>query len=115
MVAVECGYKKIDRQLKEQFIHNLNDKSMLGKFIKELTIKSNDKQTTSEGVLALVKRVKAQRAQAVILNNITETCQFNKVKIAPQSNNRQERIMHKTTSRKPCRYCMGYMHPDSLQ
>ena len=58
---------------------------MLGKIIKELTIKSNDEQTTSEGVLAWAKWVEAQRAQAVILNDITETCQFNKVKIAPQS------------------------------
>ena len=52
MAAAECGYKEIDRQFKEQFIHSLNDKGMLGEIIKELTIKSNDEQTTSEGVLA---------------------------------------------------------------
>ena len=84
MAAMECGYKEIDRQLKEQFIHGLNDKGMLGKIIKELTIKSNNEQTTSEGVLAWAKRVEAQKAQASILNDITETCQFDKVKIAPQ-------------------------------
>ena len=28
MVAAECGYKEVDRQLKEQFIHGLNDKIM---------------------------------------------------------------------------------------
>ena len=39
---------------------------MLGKIIRELTIKSNDKQTTSEGVLAWVRRVEAQSAQAMI-------------------------------------------------
>ena len=72
MVAAECGYKEIDRQLKERFIHGLNDKGMLGEIIKELTIKSNDEQTTSEGVLAWVKRVEAQRAQATILNDIME-------------------------------------------
>ena len=70
VAALECGYKGIDRQLKEQFIHSLNNKGMLGKIIKELTIKSNNKQTTSEGVLAWVKMVKALRAQAVILNDI---------------------------------------------
>ena len=80
--AAECGYKEIDRQLKEQFIHGLNDKDMLGKIIKELTTKSNDKQTTSEGVLVWAKRVEAQRVQAAILNDIMETCQFNKFKIA---------------------------------
>ena len=36
--AAEYGYKEIDGQLKEQFIHSLNDKGMLGKIIKELTI-----------------------------------------------------------------------------
>ena len=84
METVECGYKEIDRQLKEQLIYGLNNKGMLGKIIKELTIKSNDKETTSEGVLIWAKRVETQRAQATILNDITETCQFHKVKIAPQ-------------------------------
>ena len=28
-VAVECNYQEIDRQLKEQFIHSLNDKHKL--------------------------------------------------------------------------------------
>ena len=39
MAASECGYKEIDRQFEEQFIHGLNDKDMLGKIIKELTTK----------------------------------------------------------------------------
>ena len=59
MAAAECGYKEIDRQLKEQFIHSLNDKDILGKIIKELTTKSNDEQTTSKGVLVWAKRVEA--------------------------------------------------------
>ena len=33
--AVECNYKEIDCQLKEQFIHGLNDKTMLDKVIRE--------------------------------------------------------------------------------
>ena len=85
VAAAECGYKEIDRQLKEQFIHGLNNKGMLGKIIKELTIKSNDEQTTSEGVLAWAKGVEAQRVQGMILDNIMETCQFDKVKKNPQS------------------------------
>ena len=35
--TIECSYKEIDRQLKEQFIHGLNDTEMLGELIKELT------------------------------------------------------------------------------
>ena len=111
VAAVECGYKEIDRQLKEQLIHSLNDKGMLGEIIKELTIKSNYEQTTSKGVLVWVKRVKAWRAQAVILNNIMETHQFDKAKIASQSKNGQDRIMYETTNRKPCRYCSGIHTP----
>ena len=34
--AVECNYQKIDRQLKEQFIHRLNDEEILGENVKEL-------------------------------------------------------------------------------
>ena len=35
--GVECNYKEIDRQLKEQFIHGLNDDKMLAESIRELT------------------------------------------------------------------------------
>ena len=41
MVAAECNYKEIDCQLKEQFIHGLNDKTMLDKVIRELTTKTS--------------------------------------------------------------------------
>ena len=37
IAAVECNYQEVDRQLKEQFIHGLNDQSMLEEIIKELT------------------------------------------------------------------------------
>ena len=39
VAAVECNYKEIDHQLKEKFIHGLNDKSMLDGVIRELTTK----------------------------------------------------------------------------
>ena len=35
--VVECKYKEVDRQLKEQFIHGLNDDEMLAEIIRELT------------------------------------------------------------------------------
>ena len=89
VVVVECSYREMDRQLKEQFIHSLNDKGMLDDIIKELTTKSNDEQTTSEGVLAWAKRVEVQWVQAAILSNITETHQFDKVKLNPKPRDNQ--------------------------
>ena len=59
VLAVECNYREVDRQLKGQFIHGLNDKCVLEEIIKELTITQNDDQTTSKGVLVWAKRVKA--------------------------------------------------------
>ena len=35
LAAIECDYKEIDRQLKEQYIHGLNDKDMTVEIIKE--------------------------------------------------------------------------------
>ena len=87
MAAAECGYKEIDRQLKEQFIHGLNDKVMLDEIIRELTSKTSSQQMTSEDVLAWAKRVKVQRVQASILNDITETKTFDKVKKEPELKN----------------------------
>ena len=81
VAAVECNYQEIDRQLKEQFIHGLNDKHMLEEIIKELTATSNDDCMTSLGVLAWAKRVEAQRVLPVLLNTLTELREFDKIKI----------------------------------
>ena len=35
--AIEFNYKELERQLKEQFIHGLNDTDMLGEITWELT------------------------------------------------------------------------------
>ena len=61
MVAAEYGYKELDRQLKEQFIHGLNDRIMLDEIIRELTSKTSSEQMTSEDVLVWAKTVEAQR------------------------------------------------------
>ena len=76
LAAVECNYREVDRQLKEQFIHGLNDKCMLEEIITELTAANDDEQIISEGVLAWAKRVEAQRAQATVFSTITESRQF---------------------------------------
>ena len=59
VVAAECNYKEIDCQLKEQFIHGLNDKTMLDEVIRELSSKSINDQMSSEDMLIWAKRVEA--------------------------------------------------------
>ena len=68
LLAIECNYKEVDRQLKEQFIHGLNDIEILGKIIKELTKICENEEITSESVLSCVKIVDVQRAQSAIIN-----------------------------------------------
>ena len=85
IAAVECNYQEVDRQLKEQFIHGLNDKYMLEEIIKELTATKSDDHITSGDVLAWAKRVEVQRAQAVVLNTLRESRQFDKVKISKKT------------------------------
>ena len=75
-VAVECNYQEVDKQLKEQFIHGLNDKHMLEEIIKELMATNNDDHITSGGMLAWAKMVEVQRAQAEVLDSLTESKQF---------------------------------------
>ena len=71
IAAVECNHQEVNRQLKEQSIHGLNDKSMLEEKIKEMTTAKNDDHITSGGVLAWAKRVEAQRAKVAVLKTIT--------------------------------------------
>ena len=82
VAAVECNYQEVNRQLKEQFIHCLNNKCMLKEIIKELTATRNDDSITSGGVLIWAKRVEMHRAQAAVLNTLTESRQFDKIKIS---------------------------------
>ena len=110
MVAAEYGYKEVDRQLKEQFIHGVNDKIMLDEIIRELMSRTSNVQMTSEDVLAWAKRVKAQRAQAAVLNDLTEIKVFDKIKKGTESKSTQGReVQVATHQRGPCRYC-GQSH-----
>ena len=112
MAAAECGYKEIDRQLKEQFIHSLNDKSILDEIIRELTSRKDNMQTRSEEVLAWAKRFEAQRVQASMLNEITKTKAFDKGKKETESKNTRGREAHVAThQRQLCRYCGGSHTP----
>ena len=59
VAVAECNSRELDRQLKEQFIHGLNDKVMLDETIRELTTKNSNEQVTSEGMLICTKRTEA--------------------------------------------------------
>ena len=77
--ATECNYKEIDRQLKEQFIHDLIDNDISIEIIREL-MKIEDKESiTSEQVLAWARRVEAQKVQSAILENSKEIQDFARI------------------------------------
>ena len=82
---MECNYQEVDRQLKEQFIHSLNDKYMLEEIIKEQMATNNDDHITSRGVLAWAKQIEVRRAQAAVLNTLTESRQFDKVRVSKKT------------------------------
>ena len=50
VAVIECNYQEVDRQLKEQFIH------MLEEIIKELTAANSDDHITSGGCTGLAKK-----------------------------------------------------------
>ena len=62
IAAVECNYKEVDRQLKEQFIHGLNDRVMLDEIVRELTTKNSSKQTNSEDVLLWARQTRGTKS-----------------------------------------------------
>ena len=91
VVAVKCNYQEVDRQLKEQFIHGLNGMHMLEEIIKELKATNNDDHITSGGMLAWAKRVEVQRVQAMVLDSITESKQFDKIKVSDKTRDNKAR------------------------
>ena len=81
LAVVECNYREVDRQVKEQFVHGLNNNDMLTEIIRELSKAKESVDITSEQVLGWAKRVEAQRAQSEIMDSLTETKEFDKIKI----------------------------------
>ena len=79
---------------------------MLDEIIRELTAKDNNEQMTSNDVLVWAKRIEVQRAQAVIINDITESQKFNKDKLAQKSKTKWDmETTHPMYHKWPCRYC----------
>ena len=85
---------------------------MLDKIIKELTATDSHDEITSEGVLAWAKRVEVQRAQATVLNTITESQQLDKVKISRKTKEDNTRChTGPTVQQCPCMYYGGLHVP----
>ena len=113
LAAKECSYKEIDRQLKEQFMHSLNDTDMLSEIIWELTKIQENTEVTSEKVLCWAKRVKTQRTQSTIMKSLTETKEYDKLKIMKTTYKdipRKPSVHIKMSARQTCRYCES-SHP----
>ena len=64
---------------------------MLKEIIKELMATKNDDHITSGGMLAWAMGVEVQRAQAAVLNTLTESKQFYKIKISKKAKNDKAR------------------------
>ena len=114
MLAVDCNYQEVDRQLKEQFIHGLNDAEMLGEIIRELTKVKVNNTINSETVLLWAKRVEVQRAQVAVMSSITERKEFDRIKASKRSHKDapKKTTQAKVPMRQLCGYC-GSMHPQA--
>ena len=77
--AIECNSKELDRQLKEQFIHSLDDTDMLAEIIRGLTKIQENTEIMSEN-MCWAKRVEVERAQSAIMSSLTEAKEFGKLK-----------------------------------
>ena len=111
--AIECNYEELDRQLKEQFIHGLNDTDMLGEIIWELTKIHENEKIMSKNVLSWAKRVKSQRAQSTIMNSLTEAKEFDRLKMIKKNMHKDSPRKHtqnKMPTKQMCRY-WGSSHP----
>ena len=112
LATEEGNYKVIDRQLKEQFIHGLNDNDMLVEIIRGLSKAEKSTAVTSEQVLVWAKRVDAQRAQSTIITCLSKTKEFDKVKAIKggQRHNLSNQTHVKTPVKQSGSYC-GSSHP----
>ena len=80
LAVAQCNYKEIYIQVKEQFIHRLNDNDTLAEIIRELINAEESTAVTSKQVLVWAKRVEVQRVQSTIITSLSETKEFDKIK-----------------------------------
>ena len=72
VVAIECNYKELGRQLKEQFMHGLNNSVKVVDVIRELNKTDENTLVTSEKVLVCAKGIAVQRSET--RGTISEMC-----------------------------------------
>ena len=94
LAAVECNYKEIDRQLKEQFIHGLNDTQMLTEIINELTKAEENAKVTSYHMLTWTKWVEAQKTQSAVIYSPREMKEFDKIQTVGDEQKQKGRKLH---------------------
>ena len=85
----------------------MNDNEKLVKIIREFTKTEEHKDVISEQVLVLAKRVELQRVQSAIINNLSETEGFDKMKIVRCEQRQTGRKLHthiKTPAKQNCSY-----------
>ena len=81
---------------------------MLEEIIKELTATNNDDHITIGGMLAWAKRVEAQRAQVAVLDSLTESKQFDKIKVSDKARDNKARApVNWATQQQLCSYSGG--------
>ena len=81
---------------------------MLEEIIKELRATNNYDHITRGGVLAWAKRVEVQGAQAAVLNTLTESRQFDKIKVSKRAREDTTRgPVGQTALWHSCQYCGG--------
>ena len=113
LAAVECNYKEIDRQLKDQFIHRLNDNDTFVEIIRELTQTKKNVKMWQVIKSWNGQKVKAQKAQSVIINRLNETKDFDKIKTVRRGQRQSKGKLWthaKVPAKESCSYC-GSIHP----
>ena len=102
---VKCNYKEIDRQLKEQFIHGLNDEEILAEIFRELTKYEENINICNENVLRWTKRVEAQRAQMAVISSLHEAKNFDAIIQKDIKHGDKRPATNTLGTRRRCNYC----------
>ena len=102
---VECKYKEVDRQLKEQFIHGLNDDEKLVEVIRELRKCGKDVPIPSETVLAWAKRVEAERIKATVISSLHKSRNIDAITYTEHKLREKTNANNTNITRKRCKYC----------
>ena len=84
-------------------MHGLSESDMLAEIITELTKTDENTHVTSKEVLASTKRIEAQRAQATVINSLSEVKDVDKIQTVRDDQKQNGKKLHtpvKTPTRK---------------